>query len=66
MRVAVKSGLHYPLVHLLVYYASNFAPVTPLNQAVALGFYDTPQNTVFVPSFIGTVIMLAELWMLFR
>lgn len=49
LRVAIRDGLHYPLAHRLAYYASNFAPTAPLNQAVTLGFYDTPDNTVFVP-----------------
>ncbi|KAF9647382.1 hypothetical protein BDM02DRAFT_3129802 [Thelephora ganbajun] len=46
LRVAIRNGSCYPLGHRLAYYASNYAPTTPLNQAVSLGFYDTPDNTV--------------------
>lgn len=46
LRAAIGNGSSYPLVHRLAYYASNFAPFKPLNQAVTLGFYDTPTNIV--------------------
>ena len=50
LRVAIRAGSHYPLVRRLTYYASNFAPAKPLNEAVTLGFYDTPNNAVPVRS----------------
>ena len=40
LKVAVKHGVRYPLVHRLAYYASAFASTTPINKAVKLGFYD--------------------------
>ncbi|KAF9786226.1 hypothetical protein BJ322DRAFT_1020308 [Thelephora terrestris] len=46
LKAAVKNGLKYPLVNRLAFYASNFAPAAPLNQAVALGFYDMAENGV--------------------
>jgi hypothetical protein len=57
LRVAVRDGANYALAHRLAYYASNFASTAPLNQAVTMGFYDTPDteiNTVLVPSFLDT------------
>jgi hypothetical protein len=42
LRAAIRDGSEYKLSHRLVYYASNFASTTPLNQAVTLGFYDAP------------------------
>lgn len=61
LRVAVRAGSNYPLVHRLVYYASNFAPTAPLNQAVTVGFYDTPDNTVSVPSFLDRAMYVCPL-----
>lgn len=52
LRIAIRDGLNYALPHRLTYYASNFASVTPLSEAVALGFYDPPDtdiNTVTIP-----------------
>ena len=46
LRVAVRDGSSYARTHRLAYYASNFASVTPLNQMVTLGFYDTPGATI--------------------
>lgn len=42
LKARIRGGLGYALVHRLSYYASRFAPMTPLNQAVSLGFYDAP------------------------
>lgn len=44
LRDAIRDGSDYVLAHRLAYYASNFASITPLNQAVTLGFYDTPDT----------------------
>jgi len=62
LMVAVRAGSSCPLNHRLAYYAEEFVPTTPLNQAVTLGFYDTPDNTVFVPSFLDTVVCLLTHW----
>ena len=59
LRMAIRNASSYALVHRLAYYASNFASTIPLNQAVTLGFYDTPDtriDTVFIPSFFGGVM----------
>jgi hypothetical protein len=61
LKAAVKNGLKYPLVNRLAFYASNFAPAAPLNQAVALGFYDMAENVVFIPFFINTMIFFAHI-----
>jgi hypothetical protein len=56
LRTAIRDGSNYPLTHRLTYYASNFGSITPLNQAVVLGFYDSPDtetSTVYIPSFIN-------------
>lgn len=52
LKVRIRSGSGYDLAHRLSYYASNFAPIVPLNKAVSLGFYDTPNietDVVSVP-----------------
>ena len=56
LKVTIRDGSIYPLVHRLAYYAANFASITPFNTAVTLGFYDTPNDTVFVPSLLDTII----------
>lgn len=56
LKVAIRNGSFYPLVHRLAYYAANFAPITPFNTTVALGFYDAPNNTVFVPLLLDVVV----------
>ncbi|KAF9642434.1 hypothetical protein BDM02DRAFT_3193270 [Thelephora ganbajun] len=61
LRVAIRNGSRYPLGHCLAYYALNYAPTTPLNQAVSLGFYDTPDNTVFVPSLLNSATYVYSL-----
>ena len=52
LRAAIRAGSSYPLIHRLAYYASEFAPTAPLNQAVTLGFYDTLDNMVSIPSVL--------------
>jgi len=42
LKAKIRSGSSYALPHRLSYYASNFAPMAPLNRTVSLGFYDTP------------------------
>ena len=64
LKVAIRDGSNYALSHRLTYYASNFAPATPLNQAVTLGFYDTPDTEIrvaSVPSSLHTVIHVRSL-----
>lgn len=55
LRVAIRDGSEYALSYRLIYYASNFASTTPLNQAVTPGFYDAPGMeiaTVLTPIFL--------------
>lgn len=51
LKAKIGSGSGYTLTHRLSYYASRFAPTAPLNQAVSLGFYDTPgtETNVVLP-----------------
>ena len=69
LRMAVRDGSSYARTHRLAYYASNYAPVTPLNQMVTLGFYDTPGatiSTVYIPRTSIRQLAFAHLLVLLR
>jgi hypothetical protein len=61
LKNAIKKGLMYSLPHRLTYYASNFAPTTPVNREVSIGFYDAPlsyADAVFISGVFDFTVYL--------